>query len=189
MTLSELDPATFRLVTPCLNQLRYRLLPPKQVVHVRTTALEIARDRKDSIPETCLMTSLILKFQNPNWVQMSQCGAVAFLNILIVSSSNLDRQICVRESNGKVVPLRNHLSTTYLCMVEWRYKYTILGLGARWRWMVSFTPLPLYSREKSSLYPFVLPELGLQHKFLLPANKFRNVTLKQDAILSPHTFP
>jgi hypothetical protein len=29
----------------------------------------------------------------------------------------------------------------------------ILNLGTRWRWMVSFTPRPLYPREKSPWYP------------------------------------
>jgi hypothetical protein len=30
-------------------------------------------------------------------------------------------------------------------MEEWRYNAIILDLGIRWRWMDSFTPLPLYS--------------------------------------------
>jgi hypothetical protein len=29
---------------------------------------------------------------------------------------------------------------------EWRYSSIILELGTRWRWMVNFTPLPLYPR-------------------------------------------
>jgi len=28
----------------------------------------------------------------------------------------------------------------------------ILNLGSRWRWVVSFTPRPLYSRRKSSCH-------------------------------------
>jgi hypothetical protein len=28
-----------------------------------------------------------------------------------------------------------------------------LDLGTRWRWMVSFTPRPLYTRRKSPRYP------------------------------------
>jgi hypothetical protein len=31
-------------------------------------------------------------------------------------------------------------------MGEWRYSSTILDLGTRWRWVVSFTPRPLYPR-------------------------------------------
>jgi hypothetical protein len=31
-------------------------------------------------------------------------------------------------------------------MGEWRYSSTILDLGTSWRWVVSFTPWPLYSR-------------------------------------------
>jgi hypothetical protein len=29
----------------------------------------------------------------------------------------------------------------------------ILDLGTKWRWVVSFTPRPLYSQEKSPWYP------------------------------------
>jgi hypothetical protein len=36
---------------------------------------------------------------------------------------------------------------------EWMYSATILVLGTRWRWVVSFTPRPLYSRGKSPRYP------------------------------------
>jgi hypothetical protein len=31
-------------------------------------------------------------------------------------------------------------------MGEWRYSSTILDLGTRWRWVVCFTPLPVYLR-------------------------------------------
>jgi hypothetical protein len=33
------------------------------------------------------------------------------------------------------------------------YLLTILDLGSRWRLVVSFTPRPLYSHEKSQRYP------------------------------------
>jgi hypothetical protein len=36
---------------------------------------------------------------------------------------------------------------------EWRHSSTIPDLGTRWRWVVSFTPLSLYSRGKSPSYP------------------------------------
>jgi hypothetical protein len=36
---------------------------------------------------------------------------------------------------------------------EWRYSSNILGLGTRWRRMISFTPRPLNSRGKSFRYP------------------------------------
>jgi hypothetical protein len=36
---------------------------------------------------------------------------------------------------------------------EWRYSSTILDLDIRSRWVVSFTPRPLYSRGKSPWYP------------------------------------
>jgi hypothetical protein len=37
-------------------------------------------------------------------------------------------------------------------MGEQRYSSSILDFGTRWRWVVSFTPRPLYSREKSPRY-------------------------------------
>jgi hypothetical protein len=35
---------------------------------------------------------------------------------------------------------------------KWRYSTAILDLGTIWRWMVSFTPRPLYPRRKSPWY-------------------------------------
>jgi hypothetical protein len=51
---------------------------------------------------------------------------------------------------GKV-PVLNYLSITpWRHMGEWRYCSTILDLGTRWRWVVSFTPRPLYPRGEST---------------------------------------
>jgi hypothetical protein len=48
----------------------------------------------------------------------------------------------------KVIPWLNSLSTMpWRCMGEWRYNYTILDLGIRWRWMASFTSLLCYPWE------------------------------------------
>jgi hypothetical protein len=38
-------------------------------------------------------------------------------------------------------------------MEESRYSSTILDLGIRWRWIVSFTPLPLYPRGNGLRFP------------------------------------
>jgi hypothetical protein len=38
-------------------------------------------------------------------------------------------------------------------MGKWMYKSTLSDLGTSWRWVVSFTPLPLYPRWKSPRYP------------------------------------
>jgi hypothetical protein len=38
-------------------------------------------------------------------------------------------------------------------MGKWKYSSTFLGLGTRWRWVVSFTTLPLYPWGKSPQYP------------------------------------
>jgi hypothetical protein len=43
---------------------------------------------------------------------------------------------------------------------EWRYSFTILYLGNRWRSMVSFTPLTLYPRGRSPRYLFDRREGG-----------------------------
>jgi hypothetical protein len=37
-------------------------------------------------------------------------------------------------------------------MEEWRYSFVFLDLGTRWRWVVSFTPRPLYSHRKRPQY-------------------------------------
>jgi hypothetical protein len=34
-------------------------------------------------------------------------------------------------------------------MEEWRYNSTFLNIGTRWRWVVNFTPQPLYLRERA----------------------------------------
>jgi hypothetical protein len=50
--------------------------------------------------------------------------------------------------NHKVVSLLNYLSTMpWKHMGEWRYSSTFLDLDTRWRWVVSFRPLPLYPRK------------------------------------------
>jgi hypothetical protein len=38
-------------------------------------------------------------------------------------------------------------------MAEWRYSSTILDLGTRWRWVVSFMPRSLYPRGNSHHFP------------------------------------
>jgi hypothetical protein len=38
-------------------------------------------------------------------------------------------------------------------MGEWRYSSTILDLGTRWRWAISFTPRMLYPRGNCPRYP------------------------------------
>jgi hypothetical protein len=47
-------------------------------------------------------------------------------------------------------------------MAEWRHSSTILDLRIRWRWAVSFTPLPFYSYKKSPWYPMDR-KLGVPH--------------------------
>jgi hypothetical protein len=57
---------------------------------------------------------------------------------------------------GKVVPVFNKLSTTpWRRMGEWYIDSQFLDLGTSWRWVVSFTPLPLYSYGKSPRYLLV----------------------------------
>lgn len=46
--------------------------------------------------------------------------------------------------------LNEHHSVTI--MMKWRHSSIILNLGTRWRWVVSFIPLPPYSRGNSPQY-------------------------------------
>jgi hypothetical protein len=43
---------------------------------------------------------------------------------------------------------------------EWRYSSTHSDLDTRWRWVVSFTPLPLYPQGKNLWYPMDRRRLG-----------------------------
>jgi hypothetical protein len=53
-------------------------------------------------------------------------------------------------NKGKVVPVLNCLSSTPWPRIgEWRYRTTVLDLGTRWRWVVSFRHRLLYSQRKS----------------------------------------
>jgi hypothetical protein len=49
-------------------------------------------------------------------------------------------------------------------MGEWRHSSTILRLGTRWRWVVSFAPRPLYPGHRTSdihwIWGWVAPELA-----------------------------
>jgi hypothetical protein len=45
----------------------------------------------------------------------------------------------------KIVPVQH---PAWKLMGEWRYSSTILNLDAEWRWVISFTPRPLYLRGK-----------------------------------------
>jgi hypothetical protein len=56
-------------------------------------------------------------------------------------------------------------------MGEWRYSSTILYLGTRWRWVVYFTPLPLYPL-RNHLIPPTIAQVSIDasrhcsHKFI-----------------------
>jgi hypothetical protein len=47
-------------------------------------------------------------------------------------------------------------------MKTWRYDSTILNLGTNWRWVVSFTSLPLYPRGKSPQYQLYKTQWALE---------------------------
>jgi hypothetical protein len=49
-------------------------------------------------------------------------------------------------------------------MGEWRYSSTILHLDNRWRWVVSFTLLLLYTRVPSPRYPLDMRLGGTQNR-------------------------
>jgi hypothetical protein len=70
----------------------------------------------------------------------------------------LSRQLCKKYlKKCKFVPVLNYLNNMpYRHMGERRYSSTVLYLGIRWRWVVSFTPLSLYAPEKEPLVPIRL---------------------------------
>jgi hypothetical protein len=53
----------------------------------------------------------------------------------------------------KFVLVLNGLSTTPWRMGEWQYSSSILRLDIRWRWVVSFTPRPLYTMGNRPQHP------------------------------------
>jgi hypothetical protein len=53
----------------------------------------------------------------------------------------------------KLTPCLINYSICHEDIVEWRYSSISLNLGTRWRWVVSFTPLPLYPQGKRPRYP------------------------------------
>jgi hypothetical protein len=66
---------------------------------------------------------------------------------------------------GKFVPALNELSSVpWRRMGTWRYSSTILELGTRWRWVVTFTPRPPYPRGKG-------PRCSLQRRLDGPENR------------------
>jgi hypothetical protein len=55
-------------------------------------------------------------------------------------------------------------------MEEWRYSSTILDLGIRWRWVVSFMPQPFSPWGKSPQYPFKRRLGGLKRNIMKISN-------------------
>jgi hypothetical protein len=45
-----------------------------------------------------------------------------------------------------------------------RAKFTIINLGTTWKWIISFTPRPVYPREKSEWYPLKRKLRGLRNQ-------------------------
>jgi hypothetical protein len=50
-------------------------------------------------------------------------------------------------------------------MGEWKYSSSILDLGTRWRWVVSFTARPLYPRGEDPQYPLDIRRGGPQSRY------------------------
>jgi hypothetical protein len=91
----------------------------------------------------CYRDSFILPF----WLyfqfrKISQASSKACVSLVIK-----DKKI------GFFLCLINLSKTPWKSMGDWRYSFAILHLGARWRWVVSFTPLPLYPAGKQPPIP------------------------------------
>jgi hypothetical protein len=65
-------------------------------------------------------------------------------------------------------------------MAKWRYNTTILDIGTRWRWVVSFTPWPLYHQEKSNQYP-------LDRRLGGPQSRSRWCTVEKNVVALPRS--
>jgi hypothetical protein len=71
----------------------------------------------------------------------------------------------VGKPEGNIKKLKLYLwSVSWRYMEEWEYSSTILELDARWSWVVSFTPRPLYPRERRPRYPLDRTLNGLQSR-------------------------
>jgi hypothetical protein len=63
-------------------------------------------------------------------------------------------RVCLHKGKSKeVVPVPKHHSMKTYWGVEVQL-HVFYDLGTRWRWMVSFTPRPLYPQGDSPRYPF-----------------------------------
>jgi hypothetical protein len=62
------------------------------------------------------------------------------------------RRVIIIEK-GKVVPVLNYAPRHEGVLGEWMHSSTHFDLGITWRWVVSFTPRPLYPKGKIPWYP------------------------------------
>jgi hypothetical protein len=78
----------------------------------------------------------------------SPCGGKSHIATCLIANILHSCLVTLLAScEAKVVPVLNWLSTIpwrYIHMGDWRYSSTILDLGTRRTWVVSFTPRPLY---------------------------------------------
>jgi hypothetical protein len=65
---------------------------------------------------------------------------------------------------------------------EWRYSFSIVHLGTRQRWMVSFTPRPLYAWWKS-------PPYTMEWKLYEPQCRYGRLAREKSALRIPITKP
>jgi hypothetical protein len=70
---------------------------------------------------------------------------------------------------------------------EPRYISIFLDLGTRWRWVVSYTPLPLYPRRNSPQYP--LDRMGWPRVGLDAVQKRRNLHCRESNLSRPARSP
>jgi hypothetical protein len=52
-------------------------------------------------------------------------------------------------------------------MGKWRYSPTVIDLGTKWRWVVSFVPQPLYPRANRFWYPLERRLGGPQNNIII----------------------
>jgi hypothetical protein len=78
-------------------------------------------------------------------------------------TSQCHRTYAAAETSGKTVKVVSVFNELIIMpwtrMGEWRYRFTVLDLGTRWRWVVNFTPRLLYPPKKSPRYPWIQAEV------------------------------
>jgi hypothetical protein len=68
---------------------------------------------------------------------------------------NTERAVKLGKLRWELIMVKLSITTPWRHMMEWNHSSTILDLGTRRRWVVSFRPLQLYPLRNSFWYPLL----------------------------------